>query len=76
MIRSGDRIPTGTGAARRRLTREEAEAGGLPEPMTAEEWAAMYDASRCLHNGYVVSAHVGVYEAHPNQTGQWPEAKQ
>jgi hypothetical protein len=46
MIRSGDRIPTGTGAARRRLTRDEAEAGGLPEPMTREEWAAMAAASR------------------------------
>ena len=67
MIRSGDRIPTGTGAARRRLTQAEAEAGGLPEPMTAEEWEAMYNASRRLHNGYVVSARLSLYEAHPNQ---------
>ena len=70
MIRSGDRIPTGTGAARRRLTREEAEAGGLPEPMTAEEWAAMYNASRCKHNSYIVSAHVGIYEAHPSERSE------
>jgi hypothetical protein len=56
MIRSGDRIPTGTGAARRRLTREEAEAGGLPEPMTAKEWAAMYHASRAMHEGYICDA--------------------
>lgn len=49
-IRSGDRVATGTGANRRRLTLEEAEAGGLPEPMTREEWAAMYYASRHLHN--------------------------
>ena len=50
MIRSGDRIATGTGASRRRLTLEEAEAGGLPEPFTREEWHAMYQASRYLHN--------------------------
>ena len=49
-IRSGDRIATGTGANRRRLTLEEAEAGGLPEPMTREEWRAMWRASRQLHN--------------------------
>ncbi len=66
MIRSGDRIPTGTGAARRRLTRDEAEAGGLPEPMTAEEWAAMYHASRRLHNSYVVSARLSSYDPHPS----------
>jgi hypothetical protein len=56
MIRSGDRIPTGTGAARRRLTREEAEAGGLPEPMTAEEWRAMAAASRHDHDRHVFLA--------------------
>lgn len=50
MIRSGDRIATGTGANRRRLTLEEAEAGGLPEPMTREEWDAMYRYSRAYHN--------------------------
>ena len=44
-IRSGDRIATGTGAARRRLTQAEAEAGGLPERFTAEEWQAMALAS-------------------------------
>jgi hypothetical protein len=67
MIRSGDRIPTGTGAARRRLTREEAEAGGLPEPMTKEEWAAMYEASRRLHNSYVLSAIPSTYPFHPSE---------
>lgn len=42
---SGQRVATGTGANRRRLTLEEAEAGALPEPMTREEWAAMAAAS-------------------------------
>lgn len=42
---SGQRVDTGTGAGRRRLTLEEAEAGALPEPMTREEWAAMAAAS-------------------------------
>jgi len=70
MIRSGDRIPTGTGAARRRLTREEAEAGGLPEPMTAEEWAAMYNTSRWLHDGYVNRASLHFVELHPSQRGE------
>jgi len=42
---SGQRVNTGTGAGRRRLTLEEAEAGALPEPMTCEEWAAMAAAS-------------------------------
>jgi len=50
MIKSGDRIPTGTGPNRRRLTLEEAEAGGLPEPMTKEEWHAMFRTSRSYHN--------------------------
>jgi len=45
-IRSGDRIATGTGPDRRRLTQAEAEAGGLPEPFTKDEWAAMAQASR------------------------------
>jgi hypothetical protein len=72
MIRSGDRIPTGTGAARRRLTREEAEAGGLPEPMTAEEWAAMYHASRAMHEEYIREAIGAPYrnryrEFHPSE---------
>jgi DNA-binding NarL/FixJ family response regulator len=56
MIRSGDRIPTGTGAARRRLTRDEAEAGGLPEPMTQEEWRAMATASRHDHERLIYQA--------------------
>ena len=55
-IRSGDRIATGTGGNRRRLTLEEAEAGGLPEPMTREEWRAMWRASRQLHNEMVAEA--------------------
>jgi hypothetical protein len=67
MIRSGDRIPTGTGAARRRLTREEAEAGGLPEPMTREEWAAMYRASRSLHNRHIKQAYCGLIDFHPSE---------
>jgi hypothetical protein len=71
MIRSGDRIPTGTGAARRRLTREEAEAGGLPEPMTAEEWRLMYEASHGLHNRYVTEAHCGFIEPHPSERSKW-----
>lgn len=50
MIKSGDRILTGTGQNRRRLTLEEAEAGGLPEPMTQEEWSEMYRYSRAYHN--------------------------
>ena len=58
-IRSGDRIATGTGASRRRLTLEEAEAGGLPEPMTREEWNAMYAESRMLH-GWAMMKTVGV----------------
>jgi hypothetical protein len=56
MIRSGDRIPTGTGAARRRLTLAEAEAGGLPEPMTREEWRAMAEASRHDHERLIFEA--------------------
>ena len=43
-MKSGDRIPTGTGAARRRLTTTEAAAGGLPERFTTEEWSAMHRA--------------------------------
>lgn len=45
-IRSGDRIATGTGPHRRRLTLDEAAAGGLPDPFTRAEWAAMAAASR------------------------------
>jgi hypothetical protein len=44
-LRSGDRIMTGTGANRRRLTTAEAEAGALPELMTKDEWDAMHTAS-------------------------------
>lgn len=40
-MKSGDRIATGTGEARRRLTEAEAHAGGLPERMTAQEWRRM-----------------------------------
>jgi hypothetical protein len=46
-MKSGDRVDTGTGDERRPLTLAEAEAGGLPEPMTADEWAAMHRASTC-----------------------------
>ena len=55
-IRSGDRIATGTGGNRRRLTLEEAEAGGLPEPMTREEWDAMHRTSRAYHNELIADA--------------------
>ena len=44
-MNSGDRVDTGTGDARRPLTLAEAEAGGLPEPMTKDEWTAMHRAS-------------------------------
>jgi len=44
-MKSGDRVDTGTGDARRPLTLAEAEAGGLPERMTKDEWAAMHRAS-------------------------------
>jgi hypothetical protein len=50
LIRSGDPIATGTGEDRRRLTLEEAEAGGLPEPMTREEWTEMTLDSRWYHD--------------------------
>jgi hypothetical protein len=46
-MKSGDRVATGTGDDRRPLTLAEAEAGGLPEPMTKDEWAAMHRASTC-----------------------------
>lgn len=55
-IRSGDRIATGTGANRRRLTLEEAEAGGLPEPFTRQEWDEMYRYCRAYHNELVAKA--------------------
>lgn len=45
MIRSGDRIATGVEGNRRRLTLEEAEAGGLPDRFTRAEWEAMRRAS-------------------------------
>jgi hypothetical protein len=45
MSRSGERIATGTGAERRRLTLEQAEAGCLPEPFTADEWRSAYTAA-------------------------------
>jgi len=44
-MKSGDRVDTGTGDERRPLTLAEAEAGGLPEPLTKSEWAAMHRAS-------------------------------
>lgn len=53
MIRSGDRIRTDTGTARRPLTLAEAEAGGLPEPFTAQEWEAAFAGSlRAEHAAY------------------------
>ena len=56
MIRSGDRIPTGTGKSRRRLTLEEAQAGGLPDPFTPEEWAHMYKVCAEYHNSLIIKA--------------------
>lgn len=47
-MRSGDRVATGTGAARRRLTVAEAEAGGLPDRFTPAEWEAMRNAAATL----------------------------
>lgn len=41
---SGDRIDTGTGETRRRLTEAEAHAGGLPARFTAKEWRHMASA--------------------------------
>ena len=69
MIRSGDRIATGTGRDRRRLTLEEAEAGGLPEPMTRHEWDAMYQTSRYAHNRAVAA---GLVAAPPSVLGALP----
>ena len=42
---SGTKIATGTGAARRRLTEAEAQAGCLPERMTASEWEYAFAGS-------------------------------
>lgn len=44
-VKSGDRIDTGTGKERRRLTLEEAQAGGKPTPFTKDEWRDLRDAS-------------------------------
>lgn len=44
-MKSGDQVKTGTGPKRRHLTVLEAEAGGLPEPFTAAEWAALKKAA-------------------------------
>jgi hypothetical protein len=41
-----ERIPTGTGPERRRLSVAEAERGCVPDPFSAEEWAALYQASQ------------------------------
>ena len=42
---SGQRLATGTGAARRRLTEAEAQAGCLPELMTKAEWEYAFAGS-------------------------------
>ena len=68
-IRSGDSIATGTGTARRRLTLEEAAAGGLPERFTKAEWAAMYDTSIFEHMSYIKRAVAGSYNWHPFYKG-------
>lgn len=41
-----ERLATGTGPNRRRLTRDEAERGALPAPFTDAEWAAMHAGSQ------------------------------
>lgn len=56
MSRSGERLATGTGAARRRLTLEEAEAGCLPEPFTRAEWAAMAATCQAYHDRLAAEA--------------------
>ena len=45
-LTSGQRLATGTGASRRRLTEAEAQAGCLPERMTAAEWTAAHVATQ------------------------------
>lgn len=55
-LRSGERLATGTGAARRRLTLEEAEAGCLPEPFTRAEWAEMAAVCQAYHDRLVAEA--------------------
>ena len=67
MIRSGDRIPTGTGPDRRRLTLAEAEAGGLPEPFTRDEWDAMYYTSLTLHTWVVQDMSNVMPKNHPSE---------
>ena len=44
-MKSGDKIRTGSGPKRRSLTVLEAESGGLPEPFTPAEWAALKKAA-------------------------------
>jgi hypothetical protein len=44
-VRSGDYILTGVGKHRRRLTEQEAQAGGSPERMLTSEWTRMFAAS-------------------------------
>ena len=44
-MRSGDYILTGVGKHRRRLTEQEAQAGGSPERMLTSEWTRMFAAS-------------------------------
>jgi hypothetical protein len=49
-LKSGQKLLTGTGSQRRRLTTAEAEAGALPEPFTREEWGMMNAQSFVLHS--------------------------
>ena len=51
------RINTGTGAARRRLTDDEAHAGGIPTPFTPREWDDMHMA--CAH--YALTPSVSLF---------------
>jgi hypothetical protein len=38
--------------------------------MTPEEWAAMYNTSRWLHDGYVNRASLHFVELHPSERGE------
>lgn len=44
MSREPERLDTGTGNSRRRLTEQEAKRGALPTPFTSEEWTTMKNA--------------------------------
>lgn len=51
LLRSGERVETGTEGTRRRLTEAEAMAGGLPTPFTAREWRTLRRATLAYAHG-------------------------